>query len=153
MKSLPAVVFASIGLLLAGAVFQSGFARFAHATEGCSAAGLQGEYLVSGGAVARSDQPDADTYPRANLALWTFDGKGGLTSFAIQNFGGEIRRAEDTGTYTVDSARCIVSATFPPSVFEIIFTRDFQEGSSLRVDLNENGRATGGIASRQLKKR
>jgi len=99
-----------LGLVIAG-IFALGLAPKAQAQEKCSVATLNGEYLVTGGAEARLDQRDDDSFPRRIVAVWNFDGQGGLTGFTIQNQGGRINRANLIGTYTMDSDRCVATLT------------------------------------------
>ncbi len=142
-----------LGLVIAG-IFALGLAPKAQAQEKCSVATLNGEYLGTGGAEARFDQRDNPSFPRRIVSVWTFDGKGGLTGFTINNFGGEIRRSDLNGTYTMDSDRCVATATFAIGAgvtFDIVVTRDGSEGVALRVDTDEEGRAE--IATRHIKKR
>jgi len=142
-----------LGLVIAG-IFALGLAPKAQAQEKCSVATLNGEYLVTGGAEARLDQRDEDSFPRRIVAVWNFDGQGGLTGFTIQNQGGRINRNNNlNGTYTMDSDRCVATLTFSNGPqWDIIITRDGSEGAAIRVDPEtEDGRAS--IGTRFLKKR
>ena len=117
-----------------------GFAHEVQAQEKCSLATLQGEYLVTGGAEARLDQRDSDRLPVRIVAVWNFDGAGGLTGFTIQNLGGVINRNDNlNATYTMDSERCVATLTFTPGAaqWEIGITRDGSEGAAIRVDIEK----------------
>ncbi len=138
-------------LVIAG-IFALGLAPKAQAQEKCSVATLNGEYLVTGGAEARLDQRDDPSFPRRNVAVWNFDGQGGLTGFRIQNAGGRISRRDLNATYTMDSDRCVATLTFDTGTrWEIFITRDGSEGAAIRVDTDEEGRAD--MGTRYLKKR
>ncbi len=119
----------------------------------CSLATLQGEYLVTGGAEARFDQRDDPSFPRRAIAVWTFDGNGGFTTFGIQSSGGVTVRSNLMGTYTMDSERCVATLTFAVggAQFDTVITRDGSEGAAIRVDADEQGRTI--IGTRFMKKR
>jgi len=161
MNSKPSVkkIFILVaGIFLVGASIRSGnFAvvPLAYAQENCSLATLSGEYLVTGTVQARVEQRDDPTYPRVVVALWTFDGKGNFTAYAIQNFGGDYREVDQGGTYAVEPGRCVATVTFPPetgnSVFKGLLMRDGREADLIRMDPDETGRVA--LASRHLKKR
>ena len=129
--------------------------RSALAGEECSVATLNGEYLVSGLVQARVDQRDDPTLPRIIAAVWTFDGAGKFTTYAIQNFGGRYQEIEQAGTYTVSPA-CIALVTFAPemggTVFKGIRTRDGNECDVIRMD-PDPGTDQVTLASRHLKRR
>ncbi len=136
-----------------GGMFLSGLVSNALAQGKCSVATLQGEYLVTGGAEPRLEQRDDDSYPRRIVAVYNFDGEGGLTGFTIQNRGGRINRANLSGTYIMDSERCVATLTFAAGPqWDIIIMRDGSEGAAIRVDTDEEGR-TPNIGTRYLKKR
>ena len=146
------------GLLLVGTVDLKGhfdLVQVAYAQEDCSLATLSGKYLVTGTVQARVEQRDDPTYPRVVVALWTFDGKGNFTAYAIQNFGGDYREVDQGGTYAVEPGRCVATVTFPPetgnSVFKGLLMRDGREADLIRMDPDETGRVA--LASRHLKKR
>lgn len=147
-----------IFILVAGILVVGGnlnLVQVAHAQEDCSLETLSGEYLVTGLVQARVEQRDDPTLPRITVAVWTFDGKGNFTAYAIQNFGGDYREVDQGGTYTVEAARCVATVTFPPemgnAVFKGLLTRDGREADVIRMDPDESGRVT--LASRHLKRR
>jgi len=117
----------------------------------CSVATLTGEYSLTGVVQARLDQRDDPTFPRVNVGYWTFDGKGNMATFIIQNQGGQLRRTEETATYTMDSERCVATVTFPlGATFDVVLARDGSEGDAIRTDGLE-GQVI--ITTRHLKRR
>ena len=110
---------------------------------------LQGQYLVTGDGESTAYQHDNPTYPRRFIAVWDFDGKGGITGFTTASRGGQIGIDESlNGTYVTDSATtAVVSLVTPGSNnWRVYFTHDLQEGAAIRID-------EGNIATRTLKKR
>ncbi len=124
-----------------------GLVSTVHAQEGCSLATLQGEYLVTGRADARSDVPDP-TYPRVAIAVWTFDGEGGVTGFNTQSHGGVISRGSFSGTFAFDPSNCTATLELgmEPAHWDLFMTANGSEGAAVRTD-NAN------IATRYIKKR
>lgn len=123
-----------------------------HAQEGCSLATLEGEYLTTGEVEPRLDQRDDSSFPRRQIEVWTFDGAGNLARFGTFNVGGRVSRMTGTGTYTVDSDRCVAMVTYPwGAQWDLYITRDGREGAAMRVDEDAEGRAY--IATRTIKKR
>jgi len=122
-----------------------GLARRAPAGDGPT---LQGDYLLTGEAERTAYQHDDATYPRRFVAVWNFDGNGGLTGFSTRSRGGQIEVDEPVnGTYILDSPSTAVAVTSEgAATWRIVFTHDLQEGAALRID-------EGHIATRTLKKR
>jgi hypothetical protein len=132
-------------------LFESVGLSSASAQPECSVATLTGEYTLTGVVQARLDQRDDPTFPRINVGYWTFDGKGDMSTFIIQNQGGQLRRTEETATYTMDSKRCVATVTFPlGATFDVIVARDGSEGDAIRTDGSE-GQVI--ITTRHLKRR
>ena len=129
-----------------------GLVATVHAQEGCSLATLEGEYLATGEVEARLDQRDDPSFPRRQIEVWTFDGTGNLSRFGTFNVGGRVSRMTGTGTYTVDSDRCVATVTYPSGAqWDLYITRDGREGAAIRVDEDAEGRAF--IATHTIKKR
>lgn len=141
--------------LAVGSLFVPGLVHHAQAQE-CSVATLQGEYLVTGGWEPRLDQRDDPAFPERIVAVWNFDGEGGLTGFTIRNRGGEIIRDDLNATYTMDADRCVATVTFGApvvtAVWDAVMARDGSEGAAIEVQRGpEPGNAN--IGTRYLKKR
>jgi len=151
MKGIKSLLVAS----LLGGTLGLGLSGKAQAQEECSVATLQGEYLVTGGAVAPLDQRDDPTFPRTAVDVWNFDGQGGLSGFTRQNQGGRISGGDFTPgvpTYDMDPERCVATVTFGGGAqWVMVITRDGSEGAGIRVDTDDEGRAN--IATRFMKKR
>ena len=147
------VVAAAIGLFAFGPALtrqaRLGIVTSVHAAgnERCSLGTLQGEYLVTGRADARSDEPDP-TYPRVAIGVWTFDGKGGVTGFNTQSAGGVISRGSFSGTYAFDPSNCTstLELGMKPAHWDLFMTAEGSEGAAVRTD-------NGNIATRYIKKR
>jgi len=126
---------------------QAGLVPAVQAEGECSVATLQGDYLLTGTAdFAPRGTEDATTYPRIQVGVHTFDGKGEISGVVTQIQGGDIVRQTPMGTYTLDSD-CRGTLTFPMAQanWEIVVTRDGQEGEYIRVD-------QGHIARRSIRK-
>lgn len=132
--------------LVAASLFVLGLECNARAGEECSEATLEGEYIGLG----RGDAPigAADpTFPRVGIAVYTFDGQGNVTILLTVSNGGQItRRQVSVGTYTLNSDCTGTTTSEDGAEWDIFFTRDGQEGVSVRVN-------AGFIATRTFKKR
>jgi hypothetical protein len=138
------------GLFVVGLVAHKqailGVVPSAQAGQGCSVATLQGDYLVTGEAMARIDQREDPTFPRVVLAVHIFDGKGGVTGFTTLSRGGDIVENPVQSTHTLDSDCTGLLTSEDGSRWRIVVTRDGREGAYIRID-------PGAIATRHIRKR
>jgi hypothetical protein len=125
------------------------FAQRVDDSGGCSVQTLEGDYLVTGRSDSRDDAPRG-TFPHVLVGVHSFNGAGTFALRSTISRGGVIAHETGLGVYTLD-ADCTGTLAYRLDSggadvhFDIVVTRDGDEGAYLRTD-------PGTISTRAIKK-